>query len=164
MNPVNSNHLDLRKAFGSFATGVTVVTTCAQNRPVGFTANSFASVSMAPPLVSWNYRKAAYGVAAFLEAEHFAIHVLGLDQQHISKRFASPVAERFAGIPLREGLGGLPVIQGCSATFECRRWSTLDAGDHVIFIGEVLRYTHEALPPLVFHGGNYVRLADAVLA
>lgn len=164
MTPATSNPLDLRKAFGSFATGVTIVTTCAGKQPVGFTANSFASVSMEPPLLSWNYRKAAHGVAAFLEAEYFAIHVLGLDQQHLSTQFASPVVERFAGLSLREGLGGIPVIEGCSATFECRRWSTVDAGDHVIFIGEVLRYAHDALPPLVFHGGNYARLADAGFA
>ena len=164
MTSASHPNLDLRKAFGSFATGVTVITTCVGGQPVGFTANSFASVSMEPPLISWNYRKSAFGVAAFLEAEHFAVNVLGVDQQALSRQFASPVGERFAGVSLREGLGGVPVIEGCSATFECRRWSTLDAGDHVIFIGEVLRYAHAALPPLVFHGGNYARLAEAGFA
>jgi 3-hydroxy-9,10-secoandrosta-1,3,5(10)-triene-9,17-dione monooxygenase reductase component len=153
------NPLDLRKAFGRFATGVTVVTTCVQGEPLGFTANSFASVSMAPPLVSWNYRKAAFGLSHFLAAEYFAVNVLGLDQQHLSTQFATGSGPRFAGVSVRAGLGQVPVIEGCSATFECRLRDTLEAGDHVIFVGEVLRYEHDERPPLVFHAGGYSRLA-----
>jgi 3-hydroxy-9,10-secoandrosta-1,3,5(10)-triene-9,17-dione monooxygenase reductase component len=155
---------EIRTALGRFATGVTVVTTAVDGRRLGFTANSFASVSIAPPLVSWNHRRAAYRVADFLAAEHFAIHVLSIDQQEISRQFAAPLGERFAGLPVDEGIGGVPLIGDCSATFECRKWATLEAGDHIIFVGEVLRYRHDDLPPLLFHGGSYSRLASAPCA
>ncbi|MBN9408597.1 MAG: flavin reductase family protein [Burkholderiales bacterium] len=149
---------DLRKAFGRFATGVTVVTAALPDgRRVGITANSFTSVSMSPPLVSWNYRRDAFGLALLMQASHFAVHVLAEDQMHLSPQFASPVPDRFAGVSVSEGLGGVPLIDGCGATFECRLWSTFEAGDHVIIVGEVLRYTHSDAPPLVFHAGSYLQ-------
>lgn len=156
---------DLRKAFGRFATGVTVVTAALPDgQRIGITANSFTSVSMTPPLVSWNYRREALGLAAFMQASHFAVHVLGQHQMHLSPQFASPVADRFAGVAVSEGLGGVPLIDGCAATFECRAWSTVDAGDHVIILGEVLRYTHTDAAPLVFHGGSYLQWPQALRA
>lgn len=156
---------NLRKAFGRFATGVTVVTSrLSDGQPIGVTANSFTSVSMAPPLVSWNYRRDALGFGAFLKAPHFAIHVLGQHQAHLSPQFAASVPDRFEDVEVEAGIGGIPLIKDCGATFECRQWSTVDAGDHVIIIGEVLRYTHNDLPPLVFHAGTYVRLPQGARA
>lgn len=153
---------DLRKAFGRFATGVTVVTAALPDgQRIGVTANSFTSVSMTPPLISWNYRRDARGLPLFMQASHFAIHVLGQHQMHLSPRFAAAVPDRFEGLPVSEGMGGAPVLGGCSATFECRKWSVVEAGDHVILLGEVLRYTHDDSPPLVFHGGGYLQWPQA---
>ncbi|MGA0571318.1 flavin reductase family protein [Variovorax sp. VNK109] len=153
---------DLRRAFGRFATGVTVVTAALPDgQRIGVTANSFTSVSMSPPLISWNYRRDARGLPLFMEAGHFAIHVLGQHQMHLSPRFASALPDRFDGVPLSEGWGGAPLIDGCSATFECRKWSIVEAGDHVIILGEVLRYSHTDCTPLVFHGGDYLQWPEA---
>lgn len=153
---------DLRRAFGRFATGVTVVTTVlSDGQLIGITANSFASVSLSPPLISWNYRRQARACEAFMRAEHFAVHVLAQDQQHLSPQFAAPVADRFAGVDIESGIGGVPLIPDCAATFECRLWSTVDAGDHVIILGEVKRFTHNDALPLVFHGGSYAALRRA---
>ena len=155
---------DYRNALGRFATGVTVVTTCASNGlPIGVTANSFTSVSMAPPLVSWNYRLEAAGLQAFLDAEYFAIHVLSQRQKLLSPQFSSATADRFAGVDVQVGLGNLPIIPNSLAIFECRKWSTLEAGDHVILLGEVLRYSYNEEPPLVFHGGTYTQLPEPQL-
>jgi len=152
----------LRQAFGRYATGVTVVTArLSDGKQIGVTANSFTSVSMSPPLISWNYRRDAFGYEAFLGARHFAVHVLGHHQRHLSPQFASAVADRFKDVELDEGLGGVPLIRDCGATFECRQWSTVEAGDHVIILGEVLRFTHNDTAPLVFHAGSYLQLPAA---
>jgi 3-hydroxy-9,10-secoandrosta-1,3,5(10)-triene-9,17-dione monooxygenase reductase component len=133
---------NLRKAFGRCATGVTVVTSRLSDiQPIGVTANSFTSMSISPALVSWNYRSEALGFGAFLKAPYFAIRVLGQCQAALSPQFAASVPDRFAGVDVEEGIGGVPLIKGCGATFECRQWSAVEAGDHVIIIGEVLRYT-----------------------
>ncbi len=153
---------DLRKAFGQFATGVTVVTTAlADGRRFGVTVNSFASVSLTPALVSWNYRRDAPGLPLLMASDYFAVHVLGQAQEAVSRQFSAPLADRFAGVATQPGLGGVPLIEDCAATFECRQWSTVDAGDHVIFLGQVMRYQHRAAQPLVFHGGSYVGVAGA---
>lgn len=155
----------LRKAFGRFATGVTVVTsTLSDGQRIGVTANSFTSVSMEPPLISWNYRRDALGFAAFLQAPHFAVHVLTEHQAHLSPKFAAPVPDRFEDVDVETGIGGVPLIKDCGATFECHLWSTVEAGDHVIIIGEVMRYTHNDLPPLVFHAGSYLQWSRSGLA
>jgi flavin reductase (DIM6/NTAB) family NADH-FMN oxidoreductase RutF len=155
MSTLDMDAPDLRNAFGRFVTGVTVITTTlADGTRIGFTANSFASVSIDPPIC----RREAKGLAALLEAEHFAINFLAADQQDISRRFSMPVADRFAGLATTSGIGGVPLIAGCSASFECRKWSTFDAGDHVIFLGRVLEYRHEEKSPLVFFGGNYLEM------
>lgn len=162
MDTLDIDVLDLRKAFGQFVTGVTVITTTmADGRQVGFTANSFSSVSLTPAMVSWNYRRAAKNLNAFLEAEHFAINVLASDQQDISQQFCMPVPDRFSGLNITTGIGGVPVIDGCSATFECKKKSTLEVGDHVIFLGEVLRYQSAEKSPLAFFAGNYLQLPVA---
>jgi flavin reductase (DIM6/NTAB) family NADH-FMN oxidoreductase RutF len=151
---------DLRQAFGRFATGVTVVTfRLADGRRVGLTANSFASVSLDPPLVSWNYRRASPHLEAVLACRHFLVHVLAADQRDLSQRMARPAEDKFAGLPLQDGLGGTPRIPGSLATFECDMWKTVDAGDHVIFLGKVVRYEHADGEPLVFVNGRYAAAA-----
>jgi flavin reductase (DIM6/NTAB) family NADH-FMN oxidoreductase RutF len=137
---------------------VTVITTVLDGGgKVGFTANSFASVSLDPPLVSWNYRKASLHLADMLAARYFLVHVLSVKQLELSQRMARPADDKFAGLALEQGLGGVPRLAGALATFECERWQTVEAGDHVIFIARVQRYGQEDGDALLFLNGAYAR-------
>ncbi|MFC5175621.1 flavin reductase [Nocardioides taihuensis] len=146
----------LRNAFGQFATGVTVVTSRAPDgRRIGMTANSFASVSLDPPLVMWCPAKSAPSVGDFRSASHFAVNVLSAHQHALSRQFATPLKDKFAGVEVTEGLVGLPLLSETVCAFECRTVATYDAGDHVIFVGEIERYSATGGDPLVFHAGAY---------
>jgi flavin reductase (DIM6/NTAB) family NADH-FMN oxidoreductase RutF len=147
----------MRSALGLFATGVTIVTTrSASGEAVGLTANSFNSVSLHPPLVLWSLALKAGSLQAFMQAQHFAIHVLSVEQQKLAERFSSRVQDRFRDTATRDGLGGTPILPDCAAVFECRSRSQYPEGDHVIFVGEVLACQHDASrSPLLFHGGKF---------
>ncbi|MGV0645779.1 flavin reductase [Mycolicibacterium sp. XJ2546] len=145
-----------RQALGQYATGVAVITTRgADGAKVGITANSFTSVSMDPPLVSWCVAKSAPSFAGFAEASHFAVNVLGAGQLHLSRQFSTPAPDKFADVTLTEGLGGVPLIADAVARFQCRTVRNIDAGDHAIFMGEVERYDANGGEPLVFHSGSF---------
>lgn len=147
---------DLRRAFGQYATGVTVVTARgADGRKVGMTANSFTSVSLDPPLVLWCPGKNAPSTRDFMSASHFAINILAADQHHLSRQFATPAEDKFAGAPVGEGVAGIPVLEGAVARFQCRTVQCLDVGDHIVMIGEVEHYDAPGGEPLVFHSGLY---------
>lgn len=143
-----------RNALGRFATGVTVVTVRGPEGPVGITANSFASVSLDPPLVLWSPAKASSRFPVFAGAEHFAIHVLGADQRDLAAHFTRHGRE-FDGLEVTDGPGGAPLIGNCLARFACRRFAVQDAGDHVIILGEVLEAAYREGAPLVFSQGFY---------
>lgn len=146
----------LRRAFGKFATGIAVVTTSGEgDRPCGLTINSFSSVSLKPPLVLWSLTERSPNLSTFLNASHFAINILSGDQRTISDQFASKADDRFAGIDWFRGINGLPVIRNTIATFECRRTQTVNAGDHVVFFGEVEASEQCDLEPLLFFSGQY---------
>ena len=154
----------LRAALGRFATGVTIIT-CLDGRgeAVGLTANSFASLSLDPPLVLWSLRKASGSRPAFEAARHFAINVLAETQVDLSRRFASAaVPDKFAEGAWAPGLGGVPVLAGCAAVFECQAEACHDIGDHLLFIGRVLRLADLAVPPLLFQGGHYRRVGEVL--
>ena len=145
-----------RNALGAFTTGVTVVTTCdGAGRDVGLTVNSFNSVSLEPPLVLWSLARNSGSLPAFIEAEHFAVHILAADQEPMSNRFAQRGTDKFAGIELARGEGGVPLLPGCSARFRCRTAYRHEGGDHEIFVGEVLGFEAFERAPLVFHKGGY---------
>jgi 3-hydroxy-9,10-secoandrosta-1,3,5(10)-triene-9,17-dione monooxygenase reductase component len=145
-----------RSALGSFATGVTIVTARdPAGTDVGVTANSFNSVSLDPPMVLWSLAKSSGNLEAFRDAPGFAVHILSVEQEALSNLFARRGVDRFAGLDLARGHGDAPLIGGCAARFECRTAFQHDGGDHVIFIGEVVRFEHSSLLPLVFHGGRY---------
>lgn len=146
----------LRRALGRFATGVVVVTTCTpEGRREGLTANSFTSVSLDPPLVLWSLRRDAPSLESFISAGRFALSILSDGQSHLSRHFATPAPDKFAGIATRQGLGGCPVIAGCIAAFECSTEVVHEGGDHMIFIGRVERAEFRSGRPLVFAGGAY---------
>jgi flavin reductase (DIM6/NTAB) family NADH-FMN oxidoreductase RutF len=147
----------MRSALGLFATGVTIVTARDSNgTPIGLTANSFNSVSLTPPLVLWSLGLKAGSLQTFLQAKHYAIHVLSVEQQALAEVFASKGADRFAALDVGSGLGQVPIISGCAAVFECTNRSQYPEGDHVILVGEVLACQHDATrSPLLFHGGKF---------
>jgi flavin reductase (DIM6/NTAB) family NADH-FMN oxidoreductase RutF len=147
----------MRSALGLFATGVTIVTTLdADGVPIGLTANSFNSVSLTPPLVLWSLGLKAGSLQTFLQAKHYAIHVLSVEQQALAERFASKSADRFAALDFGSGHGDVPIIPGCAAVFECTNRNQYPEGDHVILVGEVLACHHDASrAPLLFHGGKF---------
>jgi len=148
---------DFRAALAMFATGVTIVTArSAAGEPIGLTANSFNSVSIVPPLVLWSLSRQAGSMTAFERGSHYAIHILAADQHALAERFASKDVDRFEGLPFREGAGGVPLLDGAAAVFECFNRSRYQEGDHVIFVGEVESCTRRVgASPLIFHGGRY---------
>lgn len=149
-----------RDTLGSFATGVTVVTALAPNgERIGLTISSFNSVSLDPPLILWSLSRQSPNIDAFRSASRYVVNVLSVGQEDISNRFAARGDDRFAGVAVREGLGGVPMIEGCCAYFECANDYRYPGGDHTIFVGRVERFTQgEEQLPLVFHGGRYRQL------
>ena len=142
-----------RDALGAFATGVTIVTTDSPEGPVGITANSFASVSLDPPLVLWSPAKASHRFVHFAHAPRFAIHVLAAHQAGVAAGFTRSKTA-FAGLQWSTSPLGVPLIEGVAASFECALEATHDAGDHAIVVGRVIRAHHAGGAPLVFHGGR----------
>lgn len=146
----------LRDAFGSFATGVTIVTTAGPGGvDIGLTANSFSSVSLDPPMVLWSLARTSLNMDAFRNSGHFAVHILSADQEALSSRFASKGIDRFEGLALDRGPDGVPLLPDCMARFTCKLAYQYEGGDHVIFVGEIVDFGHSARKPLVFHGGKY---------
>jgi 3-hydroxy-9,10-secoandrosta-1,3,5(10)-triene-9,17-dione monooxygenase reductase component len=146
----------LRTALGAFATGVTIVCTQdAEGQDVGITANSFNSVSLDPPMVLWSLSRKAMSLPSFQRNPYFAVHILAADQDGLSHRFATQGANKFAELPVERGFGNVPLIDGCSARFQCRTAFNYDGGDHVIFVGEVLAFDSYSRPPLLYHAGKY---------
>ncbi|RMC37230.1 flavin reductase family protein [Paracoccus alkanivorans] len=147
----------LRNAFGTFMTGVTVVTTRdPEGKPVGFTANSFTSVSLDPPLVLVCLANSSRNRSVFAEAPGFAVNILSEGQKDISNTFARPVEDRFEAVTWRDGPFGAPVLDGVSAWFDCSRHKLVEAGDHVILIGKVEAFDDSPVPGLGYARGAYV--------
>jgi flavin reductase (DIM6/NTAB) family NADH-FMN oxidoreductase RutF len=145
-----------RHALGRFATGIAVITTSTPNgKREGVTANSFGAVSLDPPLVLWSLRRDAMSLPSFRRSRYFAVNVLASHQRAMSNHFARPAADKFEEVEWRPGLGGCPTFPGCLALFECRLERTIEAGDHVVFIGRVERFMWRKGDPLVFSCGHY---------
>lgn len=156
---------EFRKALSLFPTGVAIITTAADGgAPVGLTCNSFSSVSLAPPLVSWGLRKESRSAEAFRASGAFAINILSADQQALSARFASgAIPNKFEGVGWTAGHRGVPLLNDCAAAFECETFAIHDAGDHLLFIGEVRHFSHQiSQHPLVFCKGAYMLLSQAL--
>jgi flavin reductase (DIM6/NTAB) family NADH-FMN oxidoreductase RutF len=146
----------LRGALGRFTTGVTVIT--ARNydgAPVGFTANSFNSVSLDPPLILWSLARNSPRLGAYRAAEHYAVNILNADQAELARRFASKTEDRYVGVGWSGGLGGVPVLDGALATFECAHEAVYPAGDHELFIGRVVRCAIAEGAPLTYFAGQF---------
>lgn len=147
---------EFRDALGRFATGVTVVTTTTSEGPVGITANSFASVSLDPPIVLWSIGRQSKRFAAFAECAQFAVHVLAAEQLDISRRFARS-GDAFDGLTFDRNDAEIPLLHGCLSRFECARIADHEGGDHLIVVARVLNATLRDGEPLLFAGGDYGR-------
>src|SRR5258707_1097374 len=150
---------DFRNALGTYATGVTIITAVGTNgKPYGLTCNSFASVSLNPPLVLWSLGMFSQGSSIFQNASHFAVNVLGASQQALATKFAKSSDDKFAGVAWTPGLGDAPVLADSVANFQCRAASRYYGGDHVIFLGAVEAYAYNRQEPLLFSRGGYSRV------
>ena len=146
-----------RQSLGTFPTGVCLVTTVtASGKREGMTINSFASVSLDPPLILWSIRDDTRSAEGFVAAKYFAISVLSAAQREIAVHFARPAPDKFLGweAQFEVGLGGCPRLRGSAATFECRMYSRHQEGDHTILLGHVVHHASSGLAPLVLHMGQ----------
>lgn len=152
----------LRDAFGAFSTGVTVVTARnGEGRPIGFTANSFASVSLDPPLLLVCIAKTSRNLEAMIKTERFAVNILSEAQEEVSNTFARPVDDRFAAVEWHDGPAGSPVFPAAAAWFDCTMEQTVEAGDHVILIGRVVAFEGSDRNGLGYVRGRYFSPAPA---
>ncbi|AUG55688.1 flavin reductase [Thalassospira marina] len=155
----------LRNAFGTFVTGITVVTTLdADGSPRGMTANSFTSVSLDPPLLLVCISKSASSHPVFTSAGRFAVNILHEDQTDISNVFASRAEDKFQSVTYSTMHTGAPVLSDCLSWFDCSTFSQADAGDHTILIGQVRAFGTTPVAPLGFCRGKYVSVKDPLPA
>jgi flavin reductase (DIM6/NTAB) family NADH-FMN oxidoreductase RutF len=149
---------EFKRAVGSFATGVTVVTLRLGDggRAHGFTANSFTSVSLDPPLVAVCLARQSPSLAQLQPGEGFVVNVLAAHQRGLCEQFARPAEDKFAGVSWRAGLVGVPVLDGCLASIECHLERWFYGGDHVILLGGVRRVDSVEGDPLLVHRGGYL--------
>src|SRR6056297_2695872 len=152
--PSHETARDYRNALGRFGTGVTVITCNTGDGPVGITANSFASLSLDPPLVLWSPAKGSRRFEAFTEAERYAIHILRDDQLDLAGAFTNH-GQAWDGVAWHSSPDGVPLLDDVLARFECRRVAVHDGGDHAIVVGEVTACLIADGAPLIFSGGGY---------
>ncbi|QGW80987.1 flavin reductase family protein [Variovorax paradoxus] len=147
----------LRQALGAFPTGVCLVTTTTpEGKREGMTINSFASVSLDPPLILWSIRDDTRSAEAFLAARPFNLSVLTASQRDLAWHFAKPAADKFERFAEAFELApnGCARLVESVATFECSTYSRHQEGDHTIILGRVDRFSRTDTPPLLFHSGQ----------
>lgn len=147
-----------RRALSCFATGVAIVTTLdAQGEKVGMTISSFNSVSLDPPLVLWSIADDSLSYDVFTEADHFAVHVLAMQQKELSSRFAQSGENKFDPYDCVEGLHGVPILPDFAACFECSTEHLYSGGDHKIIVGRVHRFEDRETEPLIIYRSRFLR-------
>ena len=152
---------ELRRVMGHFATGVAVITTRdVDGKPYGLTANALCSVSLTPPLLLVCVDKGAESHPAFERSRLFAVNVLALGHEELSRRFAVSGGDKFVDVPHRFGTTGVPLLEDVLAVVECRVVAVHEAGDHTIYIGEVEHLEASEGDPLLFFRGHYRRLGE----
>ncbi|WP_135077826.1 flavin reductase family protein [Terasakiella sp. SH-1] len=152
---------EFRDVLGQFATGITVVTSQSEKAGnIGVTINSFASVSLEPPLVLFSLKTDSQLNDVFLSEPNFNICILAENQENLSNLFAGSDENKFDTIKWHEGQNGCPVLDGTLATLECKRVESHKGGDHTIFIGEVtsISTNSDATGPLLYFQGGYKTL------
>ena len=156
--PVSSD--EFRRACGRFATGVAIAGAMDANGvPHGLTVNSFSSVSLEPPLILICLGHAIARIDVFREAHSFGLSVLRADQRDLSERFAERMDNRFDGLPWRRGETGAPLLDGVLAQIECATVRRVTAGDHDIFVAEMLAAEVYEGEPLIYYASTYRELS-----
>jgi flavin reductase (DIM6/NTAB) family NADH-FMN oxidoreductase RutF len=152
---------EFRRVLGHFASGVTVITACDRDgRPTGLTASAFTSVSLEPPLILVCVDHKAQSYPALVESKTFAVNILCLEQEAVSRRFATTkITDKFDGVPFTLSPLGLPLIDNALAQLECATVNVHLEGDHTIFVGRVEGAHSGAGAPLVYYPGRYDRLS-----
>ncbi|RQZ08723.1 flavin reductase [Burkholderia sp. Bp9031] len=162
------NTRELRDAFGAFMTGVTIVTTARDDgQPLGFTANSFSSVSLDPALLLVSIAKTSSNFQTFSTTGHFAINILAEGQKDLSNTFARPSDDRFAQVGWHLSAHRNPLIDDVSAWFDCTTHAVIDAGDHALIIGKVEAFHSAGYAGLGYYRGGYftpAKLSAEVIA
>jgi flavin reductase (DIM6/NTAB) family NADH-FMN oxidoreductase RutF len=149
-----------RKIMGQFATGVTVVTTGGKAGTHGLTANAVASLSLKPPLVLVAVDKKAHTMGFLKVNRCFAVNILRLEQEQVSRQFAMPGPKDFSGLTVLSAVTGSPILADCLGYLDCRVVEILPGGDHEILVGEIVAGELLGGKPLLYHSGKYRRLAD----
>lgn len=147
-----------RSAVGQYASGITVITAGGDAGPLGFTCQSFYSVSVDPPLVSFSVMKTSTTYPRIRDTGKFAVNILSLEQEAVSSQFARKGTDKWVNVQWTPSEEGNPVLDGTLAWLDCRIWAEHDAGDHIIVLGQVLELgaTDEHLPePLLYFEGQY---------
>lgn len=162
------NTRELRDAFGAFMTGVTIVTTARDDgQPLGFTANSFSSVSLDPALLLVSIAKTSSNFQSFSTTGHFAINILAEGQKDLSNTFARPSDDRFAKVGWHLSAHRNPLIDDVSAWFDCTTHEVIDAGDHALIVGKVEAFHSAGYAGLGYYRGGYftpAKLSAEVIA
>lgn len=152
-----------RDVLGSFATGVTVITTMGDDdRPLGLVVNSFSSVSLEPPLILWSIGLGTPSHTAFIKSGRFAVNVMGANAKDETMQFARPSEDKFSGVDWSNGQTGVPLLNNALATLECKTHQTIECGDHEIIIGRVLHFGLSDGKPLVFHRGKFAGIGTNI--
>jgi flavin reductase (DIM6/NTAB) family NADH-FMN oxidoreductase RutF len=152
---------NFKRIMGKYPTGVTIVTTLEANgTPTGLTVNSFTSVSLEPLLILWCLDKRFSSFTAFLKAEKFAVHILAAEQADACWAFAGKEPDRFSKVKWELSVNGLPIISDSLGTLECKTVQQIDAGDHVILLGEVIGLKAEEKEPLLYYSRNIGTIPD----
>ena len=148
---------EFRNACGMFATGITIVTTTdSAGNPVGMTANSFASVSLDPPLVLWSVGNHANSFDIFSNTDHYAVHILHKGQQDLSNLFASRGEDKFSDLNWTVGEVGSPILPDYAVCFQCKMEHVFPGGDHNILVGRVIAFkNNNSSDALLFFKGGY---------
>jgi flavin reductase (DIM6/NTAB) family NADH-FMN oxidoreductase RutF len=163
--PVTVDARAFRQSLGTFPTGVCLVTTMTEHgKREGMTINSFASVSLDPPLILWSIRDDARSGDAFINGRHFILSVLAATQRELALHFSKPSSDKFAAFESQfdSGLAGCPRLKASVATFECSVYSRHQEGDHTILLGKVEAHTRSGEPPLLLHMGQMGSLWELV--
>jgi flavin reductase (DIM6/NTAB) family NADH-FMN oxidoreductase RutF len=151
---------ELRNALGQFATGICVITANPEGQePFGMTVNSFAAVSLEPPLVLWSIQKDSECMGSFENAKQYTVNILEKGQEALSNQYAKKGDHGLVKGQYRQGRSGCVVLKDALASFECDIEARIDGGDHVILLGRVVDMTRKPDgEPLVFFGGKYREL------
>ena len=152
---------EFRAALSRFPSGVTVVTSVDQTGVRhGITVTAFSSVSLEPPLILVCIEKTTGSHAAIFETGKFVVNILAAGQDGLSRRFSLPSADKFDGVKVRPGVGGVPVLDDALVVLECGLRNAFDGGDHTVFVGDAETVSIRDGSPLVYFHGSYHDLID----